>query len=403
MFFSVGSHFAPISCCTISPHSRSFSPVSLLKYSKCCSPNTHAVPAGRSVGTIIERKRKNGSIGYHAQVVVKKDGTTLRETKTFDRRPAATAWMKKRERELAEGGPTTAKATNPTLAETIDRYIRESRRALGKTKAQVLRSIKTYDIAALPCSAVTSDALTEFMRELSTGRQPQTVQNYLAHLSAIFAIARPAWGYPLDPAAMQAAQVVGKRLGVVSKSRRRDRRPTLPELDRLMTHFGSVRARRPSSLPMQQVIAFALFSTRRQEEIIRMTWDDLDEGGSRVLVRDMKHPGQKIGNDTWCELPPEALAIVRAMPRGDARIFPYTTDAVSAAFTRACKFLQIDDLRFHDLRHEGCSRLFEMGRTVPLAASVSGHRSWSSLQRYTHIRMTGDKYAGWLWLKIVTA
>jgi integrase len=84
------------------------------------------------------------------------------------------------------------------------------------------------------------------------------------------------------------------------------------------------------------------------------------------------------------------------------RVFPYTTDAVSAAFTRACQLLGIEDLHFHDLRHDGISRLFEMGKTIPQAASVSGHKSWQSLQRYTHLRQTGDKYAGWKWLDVVT-
>ncbi|MGB9273184.1 MAG: tyrosine-type recombinase/integrase [Pseudolabrys sp.] len=77
-------------------------------------------------------------------------------------------------------------------------------------------------------------------------------------------------------------------------------------------------------------------------------------------------------------------------------------DAISAAFTRACQFLGIKDLRFHDLRHEGLSRLFGMGRTIPQAAAVSGHRSWTSLKRYTRIRQTGDKYKNWKWLPIVT-
>jgi integrase len=86
------------------------------------------------------------------------------------------------------------------------------------------------------------------------------------------------------------------------------------------------------------------------------------------------------------------------MPKTDARIFPFSPDAVSAAFTRTCKVLGIEDLHFHDLRHEGVSRLFEMGRTIPQAASVSGHRSWSSLQRYAHLRATGDKWAGWEWV-----
>ena len=116
-------------------------------------------------------------------------------------------------------------------------------------------------------------------------------------------------------------------------------------------------------------------------------------------LRDMKHPGDKIGNDVWCELVPEASAIIEAMPRRDERIFPYTTDAISAAFTRACQIRSIEDLHFHDLRHEGVSRLFEMGRTIPQVATVSGHRSWSSLQRYTHLREVGDKYAEWKWLK----
>jgi integrase len=112
----------------------------------------------------------------------------------------------------------------------------------------------------------------------------------------------------------------------------------------------------------------------------------------------MKHPGDKAGNHTWCDLTPEASAIVESMPRTAPEIFPFTTDAISAAFTRAYQVLGIDDLHFHDLRHEGVSRLFDMGWTIPQVASVSGHRSWSSLKRYSHLRQTGDKYAGWRWL-----
>ena len=83
------------------------------------------------------------------------------------------------------------------------------------------------------------------------------------------------------------------------------------------------------------------------------------------------------------------------MPRNSERIFPFTTDAISANFTRACRLLGIEDLHFHDLRHEGISRLFEMGWTIPQVASVSGHRSWQSLKRYTHLSQRGDKWAGW--------
>jgi len=62
---------------------------------------------------------------------------------------------------------------------------------------------------------------------------------------------------------------------------------------------------------MQKMVTFALFSMRRQEEITLLRWEDLD--GDRILVRNMKHPGDKKGNNVYCELPPEALAIIKSM------------------------------------------------------------------------------------------
>ena len=37
-----------------------------------------------------------------------------------------------------------------------------------------------------------------------------------------------------------------------------------------MEHFGERLKRRPSSIPMQKVMGFAIFSTRRLEEITRI-------------------------------------------------------------------------------------------------------------------------------------
>lgn len=140
----------------------------------------------------------------------------------------------------------------------------------------------------------------------------------------------------------------------------RNRRPTLAELDKLMKHFYEMQVRRLGSIHMPKLIAFAIFSTRRQEEITRIRWEDLDESRQAVLVRDMKNPGQKIGNNVWCHLPDEAWAILQSMPKQEKEIFPYNSKSVSASFTRACPLLGIEDLHFHDLRHEGVSRLFEM-------------------------------------------
>lgn len=357
------------------------------------------------MGTIVPRRRKNGSTAYMAKIIIKREGkVVLRETQTFDRRPAAAGWIGRREEELAKPGAierAKAASNDPPLSDVIDMYTKDSEKELGRTKTQVLRSIKTYPIAGKRCSQIDSPAIVEFAQSLDV--EPQTRGNYISHLAAVFAVARPMWKYPLDYAAMKDAQVVLRRMGITSKSKQRDRRPTLDELGKLMDHFQERQKRRRRSAPMCRLIAFAIFSTRRQEEITRLAWADFEEDHKRVLVRDMKHPGQKDGNDTWCDLPEPAVQIIKTMPRMGDLIFPYSADAISAAFTRACAFLEIDDLHFHDLRHEGISWLFETGYNIPHAAAVSGHRSWNSLRRYTQLRQRGDKFAGWKWLDVVTA
>jgi len=50
------------------------------------------------------------------------------------------------------------------------------------------------------------------------------------------------------------------------------------------------------------------------------------------------------------------------------------------------KHAGIVDLRLHDLRHEGISRFFELGLSVPEVAVISGHKDFRMLARYTHLR-----------------
>lgn len=186
------------------------------------------------------------------------------------------------------------------LSEVIDRYVRDSERELGKTKAQVLEKIKEYEIADLNCSEIKSQQIVKFVESLKV--QPQTRSNYLSHLSAVFRVARPLWAYPLDPQQIDDAIVGLRRLGKIGKGNTRERRPTLDELDRLMEHFEQARAHRPGSAPMAKITAFAIFSTRRQEEITRIIWEDFEV--DRIWVRDMKYPENKKGNEFSANFPP---------------------------------------------------------------------------------------------------
>jgi integrase len=68
----------------------------------------------------------------------------------------------------------------------------------------------------------------------------------------------------------------------------------------------------------------------------------------------------------------------------DDRIFPLTANGFKLAWKRALHRAKIEDLRFHDLRHEAISRFFEFGLTAPEVASISGHRDMRMLFRYSH-------------------
>lgn len=361
------------------------------------------------LATIRTRKNRDGSVKYTAQIRITKDGKQVyQETQSFERKKAAEVWAKRRETELNEPGAIDRAATGGhTLADIIDRYLTEvgKARPLGKTKEATLTAISRGHFGQLTDKQITSQALVDFalwrMSPEGGSVKPQTAGNDLAHLGAVMSVANAAWGYEIDPLPMMQARLVLKKLGYKMKSRERDRRPSMEELSKLLTAFFRSHASRPISMPMAKIVAFALFSTRRQEEIIRIRWADLDERRRAVLVRDMKNPGDKWGNDIWCHLPDEAWAVIQSMPRVYDEIFPYSVEAIQGAWSRASEAEQIVDLHFHDLRHEGISRLFEMGWDIPRVASVSGHRNWNSLRRYTHLHAQGDRYADWEWLQMV--
>lgn len=360
-----------------------------------------------ALATIVTRKRKDGSPSYLVKIVRTSNGAAVKENRTFHKLAEGKAWARLREAELDKPGAIEhAAKADETLASAIDAHLRDMGGNIGRTKAACLRTIKGMPIAAMGCETIRPEHIVSFAAQIAEkGAQPQTVQNYLSHLQTVFAVAPLAYGYKLNPQAMKDAMFALRRTHKVAKSNKRERRATLDELDRILTFFAERQERAPHSAPMVNIAVFALFSTRRLEEITRIRWADLEQAQdghlARVLVRDMKHPGAKRGNNVWTDIPPEAVPAIEAQREISGtteRIFPYTVDAIGAAWTRACKVLAIEDLHFHDLRHEGVSRLFEMGWNVPQVASVSGHRSWSSLQRYSQFRKVGDKFAGWRWI-----
>jgi two-component SAPR family response regulator len=138
------------------------------------------------VGDITARKRKDGTVGYTAQIRIRRDGEIVySDSQTIDRKPAAAAWIKKKEAALAEPGALeTLRATDPLLRDVIDQYFKESKRDYGDTKRQVLRTIQAGQLGGKRCSEIRNADLITFAQSLKA--KPQTVGNCLTHLASVF-------------------------------------------------------------------------------------------------------------------------------------------------------------------------------------------------------------------------
>lgn len=177
----------------------------------------------------------------------------------------------------------------------------------------------------------------------------------------------------------------------MGKGIERDRRPTQDEIDRIIAAFES---NTRQHIPVGRIIRFAIATAMRQDEISRIRWDDFDPVEKMLLIRDRKDPRRKSGNNQRipllivCGYDPCAIIEEQRTLFGKSRgrIFPYNGKSVGTAFRRQCRELKIEDLHFHDLRHEGTSRLFEAGFTIEQVALVTGHKDWKMLRRYTHLK-----------------
>lgn len=338
------------------------------------------------MATITRRKSADGTWRFTAQIRIRRDGKLVHtEAATRGTRAEAERWAKRREVELQEPGALDPKGRE-TVGDLIRRYVAEFEPVMRwrRSKTADLNRLLTHEIADRPAAALTAQHLIAHVQaRVAAGVAPSTAGNDLVWLAGVLRTARSVWRAPIAPHIAEDARDACRRLKLVAPSKRRDRRPTDVELSKLLAHYRSAKR---GEIPMADLIEFAVASARREDEICRLEWRDLDRPASAIMVRDVKHPTEREGNHLQAKLTAEALAIIDRQPRRGPLIFPYNAKSVSSSFTRACHVLGVEDLHFHDLRHEATSRLFEAGYSIPEVAQFTLHRSWKDLQRYANLR-----------------
>lgn len=306
-------------------------------------------------------------------------------SKTFPKKSLAEAWAHKKEAELLAGVYNDAGAIRHiTVADCIERYLQDigAIKSIGRTKRSVLKALQLSPIGALSIVDLKASDVVHHCTLRLASVAPATINHDVQYLRGVIKVAKGVWGYPITSNAVDDSMESLTSLGLVGRSGQRERRPSGSELSQLKAFAD---ANKRMKIPMSDIIDFAVASAMRLGEICRIEWSGLDQSNKTIQIVDRKDPRNKVGNNQRVPLLGESYEIVIRQSSASDRIFPYDPRSISAAFTRMCKQLGIVDLRFHDLRHEGVSRLFEQGYQIQEVAIVSGHRDWACLKRYTQL------------------
>jgi integrase len=322
---------------------------------------------------------------FQAVVRLTVNGHKYEDSRTFATERLAKDW---KARTVATvklyGVPQRVKSTM-TLGELIRKYkdaindVKPMRRQMEHEMEQLAKEFNDVKLNQLSARTFTDFGRKRVLEGTAAG---STILHNLSTISSVLGGAKPVLGVDVDASTVKDAIVALTRIGAVSRSTVRSRRPTDAELLAILTEFERIAAYPSTVIPMATLVKLAVQLPRRLGELTSMRWEDYD--GVTVKLFDTKNP-VRVRNEV-VPVPPSAKEIIDAIPRIDGRILPYNSESCSAAFERVCIRLGIKDLKFHDLRHEGITRLFEKGLAIEEVAEISGHSSWNMLRRYTHIK-----------------
>lgn len=307
----------------------------------------------------------------------------------FDTKADAEKFARISEAEMDKGvflDRTEAEQT--TLTAALERYEREVTPQKKGAKQEKLR-IAAWKRDPLAPRSLASIKGSDFAiwrdKRLASGVSPTTVRNDLALISHLFATACREWG-------MESLSNPVQRIKIPAAARARDRRLDLrPDKDGKTEEQRLLAACDAATVSwLGPLVRLAMATAMRQGELLALDWKNIDLDRKVARLLDTKN-----GEQRDVPLSSAAIAALELLcPSADGQVvqlhtgpvFAADTDAVVYQFRKACKAAGIAGLRFHDLRHEATSRLFEKGLNPMEAASVTGHKTLQMLKRYTHLR-----------------
>lgn len=318
------------------------------------------------------RKLKSGK--YEVQVRRKGFAPV---SKTFFVKNDAEQWARHMETKADRGDmPVPVKVLDGyMLKDIVERYRDEVtvKKLSADTETYLLNAFIRQPIAKLTLAQLTSSHFVTYREKRLKDVKAGTVNRELSIVKHALDVAVREWDIPIRINPL--SQI--KKLKV---NNARSRRLTDEEYQRLMEAIDATR----NDL-IKPLMDFAIETGMRRGEILRLEWNYID-----CDARTLHIPITKNGHARTIPLTMKAIAILEELKQQDGadryKPFPLSDEAAKQAWRRLLKRSGIEDLHFHDFRHEAISRFFERGLSLPEVALISGHRDYKMLFRYTHLR-----------------
>jgi len=302
------------------------------------------------------------------QAIVRRTGFP-KQHKVFKKKQDAILWARQIEHEIDQGNRVDFKrAEQVTIRDIVNHYLTQEatriNRSYKREKSRLMLLLKHFGDHSVAQITPSRIGLFRDIR-LSEGCSPATVIKDINSLSKVLKMAQMGWGVYLanNPIlSVNKPKVVGHRV----------RRLSSQEENILI---------QKTTFNMQAVIIFAIETGMRLGEILSLQWTQIQN--------DVAVLNQTKNNEIrYVPFTKKVIRLLQILPKNteDNRVFFFwkTVSGFESSWQKFKRKEELVDLRFHDLRHEAISRLFEKGLNHMEVSAISGHKSLHILRKYTH-------------------
>lgn len=291
-------------------------------------------------------------------------------SKTFSKKFDAEKWAKQIELDMEQGiFESTTKAESIQLSSLLDRFWDEIasnykssipvKYTIGYLK-KVLGHIHLIDLSV--------DVVREYKQYRLEVVAGETVRKEMSLLMRMIDFSIKEWNIYLPKGNPF------QKVSLPPKGQARDRRLKPGEFEKIAkeaSNYGGY---------IGIIFELAIETAMRRGEIIKLEWSNINLDKRTAFL-----PETKNGTSRAVPLSLRAIELIKLVKKNESYLFPIHGASVGKAFRRITDRLKIEDLRFHDLRHEATSRLFERNLQLMEVSAITGHKDLAMLKRYTHL------------------